>query len=138
NFRKGEHDDAYAQTQIETVVQALACDVTRTAALNFWGQYDPGFVTQFAPATSPYIAGNGHARIHGNGSPPAPSRGSLTKGFSFYTTCFTKVIQRLAAVQDVDGKRLLDNTLVVWVSVLGYGSGHYCYNYPVVLAGMKA
>ena len=24
------------------------------------------------------------------------------------------------------------------MSDLGYGSGHYCYNYPVVLAGMKS
>src|ERR1700750_1401664 len=60
NFRKGEHDDAYVQTQIETLVQSLACDVTRTAALNFWAAGDPGFVTEFAPATSPYIAGNWH------------------------------------------------------------------------------
>jgi Protein of unknown function (DUF1552) len=59
SFYKGEHDDAFAQTQIETLVQALACDVTRTAALNFWDHYDPGFVTEFAPATSPYIAGTG-------------------------------------------------------------------------------
>jgi hypothetical protein len=138
NFRKGEHDDVFAQTQIETLVQALACDVTRTASLFFWASGDPGFVTEFAPATSPYIAGNWHASVHGDGSPNDPSPASLTKGFGFYSKYFTKLIQRLAAIQDVDGNRLLDNTLVVWVSDLGYGSGHYCYNYPVVLAGMKA
>ena len=138
NFRKGEHDDAFAQTQIESLVQALACDVTRTAALNFWAAGDPGFVTEFAPSTSPYIAGNWHASIHGDGSPNDPSSASLTKGFGFYTKYFTKLIQRLATVQDVDGNRLLDNTLVLWVSDLGYGSGHYCYNYPVVLAGLKS
>ena len=138
DFRKGEHDDAFAQTQIETLVQALACDVTRTASLFFWASGDPGFVTEFAPSTSPYIAGNWHASIHGDGSPNDPSSASLTKGFGFYTKYYTKLIQRLAAVQDVDGKRLLDNTLVVWVSDLGYGSGHYCCNYPVVLAGLKA
>ncbi len=138
DFRKGEHDDVFAQTQIETLVQALACDVTRTASLNFWPQYDPGFVTEFAPATSPYIAGNWHASIHGDGSPNDPSPGSLTKGFGFYAKYYTKLIQRLAAIRDVDGSRLLDNTLVVWVSDLGYGSAHYCYNYPVVLAGMKS
>jgi hypothetical protein len=43
----------------------------------------------------------------------------------------------MAAIRESDGSRLLDNTLVVWVSDLGYGSGHYCYNYPVLLAGMK-
>ena len=123
--------------EIESLVQALACDVTRTAALNFWAAGDPGFVTEFAPATSPYIAGNWHASIHGDGSPNNPSSASLTKGFGFYAKYFTKLIQRLAAVQDVDGRRLLDNTLVLWVSDLGYGSGHYCYNYPVVLAGLK-
>ncbi|HVN32115.1 MAG TPA: hypothetical protein VMT45_09005, partial [Thermoanaerobaculaceae bacterium] len=54
-----------------------------------------------------------------------------------YSKYFTKLIQRLAAIRESDGSRMLDNTLVVWVSDLGYGSGHYCYNYPVVLAGMK-
>jgi len=138
NFRKGEHDDVFAQTQIETLVQALACDVTRTASLYFWSAYDPGFVTEFAPATSPYIAGNWHASVHGDGSPNDPTPASLTKGFGFYSKYFTRLVQRLAAVSDTDGSRLLDNTLVVWVSDLGYGSGHYCYNYPVVLAGLKS
>ena len=138
SFRKGEHDDVFAQTQIETLVQALACDVTRTASLYFWAAGDPGFVTEFAPGTSPYIAGNWHASVHGDGSPNDPTPASLTKGFGFYSKYYTKLIQRLAAMQDIDGSRLLDNTLVVWVSDLGYGSGHYCYNYPVVLAGMKA
>jgi len=137
-FRKGEHDDVFATTQIETLVQALACDVTRTASLYFWAAGDPGFVTEFAPGTSPYIAGNWHASIHGDGSPNDPTPASLGKGFGFYTKYFTKLIQRLAAVTDSDGSRILDNTLVVWVSDLGYGSGHYTYNYPVVLAGMKA
>jgi uncharacterized protein DUF1552 len=136
-FRKGEHDDVFAQTQIESLVQALICDVTRTASLNFWAAGDPGFVTEFA-GTSPYLAGNWHASIHGDGSPNDPSVGSLTKGFGFYAKYFTKLIQRMAAIQESDGSRLLDNTLVVWVSDLGYGSGHYCYNYPVVLAGMKS
>lgn len=138
SFRKGEHDDVFAQTQIETLVQALACDVTRTASLYFWNAGGPGFVTEFAPATSPYIAGNWHASIHGDGSPNDPNPADLTKGFGFYARYFTKLIQRLAAVPDIDGSRLLDNTLVLWVSDLGYGSGHYCYNYPVVLAGMKS
>jgi len=137
-FRKGEHDDVFAQTQIESLVQALICDVTRTASLNFWASGDPGFVTEFAPASSPYLAGNWHASVHGDGSPNDPSVGSLTKGFGFYAKYFTKLIQRMAAIQESDGSRLLDNTLVVWVSDLGYGSGHYCYNYPVVLAGMKS
>ena len=72
------------------------------------------------------------------GGSDAPSPASLTKAFGFYAKYFTKLIQRLAAVQDTDGSRLLDNTLVVWVSDLGYGSGHYCWNYPVVLAGLKS
>jgi len=138
SFRKGEHDDVFAQTQIESLVQALACDVTRTASLFFWAGGDPGFVTEFAPSTSPYIAGNWHASVHGDGSPNDPTPASLTKAFGFYAKYFTKLIQRLAAVQDTDGSRMLDNTLVLWVSDLGYGSGHYCWNYPVVLAGLKS
>jgi len=138
DFREGEHDDVFAQAQIETLVQALTCDVTRTASLNFWALYDPGFVTEFTPATSPYIAGNWHASIHGDGSPNDPSPASLTTGFGFYAKHYTKLIQRLAAIRDTDGSRLLDNTVVVWASDLGNRSAQYCHNYPVVLAGMKS
>jgi hypothetical protein len=133
-FRKGEHDDVFASAQIESLVQALACDVTRTAALNFWNGDDAGFVTEFAPATSPYISANWHSSVHIEGPGPA----SLTTGFNFYSKYFTKLVQRLAAVQDTDGSRMLDNTLVLWVSDLGYGSQHDCWNYPVVLAGLKS
>jgi hypothetical protein len=33
---------------------------------------------------------------------------------------------------------LLDNTLVLWVSEMGYGAVHADYNIPVVMAGLKA
>jgi hypothetical protein len=50
---------------------------------------------------------------------------------------FTLLIQKLAAAVDVDGSRVLDNTLVVWTSDLGYGATHYTYDVPIVMAGLK-
>src|SRR5579864_5852917 len=49
---------------------------------------------------------------------------------------FTLLVQSLAKTQDLDGSRMLDNTLIVWVSPLGYGN-HQTFNIPVVLAGGK-
>ena len=50
---------------------------------------------------------------------------------------YTRLIQRLAEVIDVDGNPLLDNTLVIWLSELGYGN-HFNFNIPIVMAGMPS
>jgi hypothetical protein len=117
---------------INVMVQAMACDITRCAGFNF--EYDdaPSFPWLFNN-NSPFTSTDWHADIHGQ----QPSQAALNTGFQYYPQMFTLLVQALANMQDIDGSRMLDNTLVVWVSALGYGSSHQCFNIPIVLAGGK-
>ena len=47
------------------------------------------------------------------------SANDIVTGFQSDARKFTELVQRLAEIQDVDGSRLLDNTLVVWASDMG-------------------
>ncbi len=124
------------QYEVENLVQALACDITRVASMQFLLDYVPAFPSEF-DGESPFTGDAGwHAIIHDTDTLERPWVPDLTRGFQFYGKVFTRLIQRLAAIADTDGSRLLDNTLVLWVSDLGYGSFHHSFNHPVVMAGL--
>jgi hypothetical protein len=130
--RRGEQDNVITPLIVENLVMSLACDVTRTAALHYSNPDSVSWAGEFQ-GTSPFAALNWHNAIHG-----AQDNGpALTQAFQFLGRTFALLVRRLAEVKDVDGSRLLDNTLVLWVSDMGYGSSHAVFNNPVVLAGMK-
>ena len=128
----GSKDNVTTPVMINLMVQALACDLTRCAGLAFNNNYDPTFAWLFG-GNSPFASTNWHAGIHEQ----SPSQTALCTGFQFHPQMFTLLVQSLANMQDLDGSRMLDNTLVVWVSPMGYGAAHQCFNIPVVLAGGK-
>ena len=128
----GNADNVATPAMISAMVQSLACDITRCAGLAFNNADDPSFGWLFG-GNSPFSSSNWHADIHTQ----QPSAIALQTGFQFYPQMFTLLVQSLANMQDLDGSRMLDNTLVVWVSPMGYGSSHQCFNIPVVLAGGK-
>jgi hypothetical protein len=100
---------------------------------------DPNFSSEF-PSGTPFVEdGSVHTTVHGTPTVSGNEKNAtdLRTGFQLHARQFKQLVQRLATMQDTDGSRLLDNTLVVWVSSLGYGSQHLAYNIPVVLAGMK-
>jgi hypothetical protein len=135
-WERGRQDPITAPFQIETLVQALACDVTRVACFSF--ESDPAFTSEF-PEGSPFESEDSfHGTIHGIPR-IAESMSDATaceRGFLAFGRMFTTLVERLAAIEDTDGSRLLDNTLVLWTSELGYGSEHTNFNLPVVLAGL--
>ncbi len=138
-YLRGERDATMMPAIIENLVQTLACDVTRVASLFFWNGDDPVFPTEFSGA-SPFVNANWHATIHGV---PHPTTGqadaqNLANSFHFYAKTYAQIVSRLASITDVDGSRLLDNTLVLWVSEMGTGAVHVDYNIPVVMAGLKS
>ncbi|MCC6807193.1 MAG: DUF1552 domain-containing protein [Deltaproteobacteria bacterium] len=136
SYSRGRVDEQTVPSQIENLVMALAGDVVRSASLHFYIGYDPVFPSEFSPATSPFEAGNFHAMIHDTPQVTLPNAPSLRKAFNFYARMFTRLVQRLGEVTDTDGSKLIDNTLVLWVSDMGYGAAHHDFNIPVVMAGM--
>ena len=108
----------------------------------FWQGDDPVFPTEFS-GTSPYAANNWHGAIHGvpriyDNTASQAAATDLSASFGHYAKTFTSLVQRLASFIEVDGSRMLDNTLVLWVSEMGYGAVHSAANLPVVLAGMAS
>lgn len=135
---RGRLDGQVCPAQIENLVMSLACDVTRVASLHFELSYDPVYASEFT-GPSPFDgSGNHHASIHQTPSLSDPQKGNLTQAFGFHGKMFVRLVNRLAAITETDGSRLLDNTLVLWVSDMGYGSAHNDFNIPVVMAGLRS
>jgi len=134
---RGQKDAITTPFQIENVVQALACDITRVAALEFHNGYDPVFPTEF-PSGGQIVSDNWHNMIHNAPQLSDANTSDLTKAFQYFGKSFTSLVQRLDMMLDLDGKPMLESTLVVWVSDMGYGAAHFDWNVPVVLAGMPA
>ncbi|MDQ2643950.1 MAG: DUF1552 domain-containing protein [Myxococcota bacterium] len=122
---------------IENMVMSLACDITRVASLHHYVQYDPIFSSEFSGG-SPFVSANWHAAIHDTPEVTMAGQPAITQAYQMYGKLFTRLVQRLGEVTDVDGSRLLDNTLVVWMSDMGYGATHGSLNIPIVMAGMKS
>lgn len=53
----------------------------------------------------------------------------------FYTRQLAKFLEKMQATQDVDGKSLLDNSMIVYGSGNSDGNRHTHVNLPVILAG---
>lgn len=92
---------------------------------------DPGFPIRFA-------GGDLHNWIHQGpdyGLDPVRRREDWRNTMRWYASAFAAWVQRFKATPDIDGRSLLDNTLIVWPNVFGSGSSHDFHQIPVVLAG---
>ena len=114
----------------------LACDLTRVISLPFYVPED---------STSGYTNGAfGTTDLHDLAHKTPPTNGSLRSNpaamamIAAYqkqnTMVFKKLLDGLAGITDVDGKRLLDNTAVLWSNELGDGD-HRTEDCKWLLAG---
>jgi hypothetical protein len=135
---RGQYDGQTTPYQVENMVQALACDITRVAGYAFQCDYAPLFPSAF-PNGEPanLLADNWHNILHGNPQVTDSDVPMLTAAYQFFGNTFTSIVQRLDQMLDVDGGSMLNNTLVVWVTEMGYANHNY-FNIPVVLAGMPS
>lgn len=53
----------------------------------------------------------------------------------FYISHFAKFLHKLAAIEDVDGKSVLDNSMLVYGGAIADGNRHTHDNLPAILAG---
>lgn len=141
-YLRGERDAQMMPAIVENIVQAFACDVTRVVSLMFHEADDPVFPTQFA-GSSPFLNDNWHGVIHStpriyDDAASQTRANNLSASFGHYANTFTSLVSRMAAFIEPDGSRMLDNTLVLWVSEMGYGAVHTASSLPVVLAGMRS
>ena len=108
----------------ELMVLALQTDSTRVGVLEIPGAIDTDNLG---------LTGNYHGFSH-HGKAEVLQRG-LTVIEKFQMTHLATFLNRLAAVTDSDGARLLNRTIVLFGSGMGNGSSHSNRDLPILVAG---
>lgn len=125
---------AVARAQIDNLVGAFGCDMTRVATLQ---------ITEAASnARHPFLMGPDGAPItdwHHTLSHASPEDTTeMEKLISigvWHAQQFAYLLQSLQARTDFDGRTLLDNTVILWAQELSEARFHTHQNMPFLLAG---
>lgn len=145
-----------SRQMIDVMVMSLACDLTRTASLQF-SQGRSDMVASFLninekhhdlshqqPQHQQFIQYDTNAMgpvdhyekpTSSELSTWGPVWDKLTKINTFYAEEFAYLLKRLKETTVAGGKTLLDQSLVVWGSEIDNGAGHDHFNMPFVVAG---
>ncbi len=115
-----------ADRQIELLVAAFSCDLTRIASLQVRLGENDGYPYRFLGIQEEH-----HLTSHDTS---AEKQEALAKIYTWYAGRFAHLLERLDAVPEGDGT-MLDHTLVIWGSEVGTGSSHDFSNVPFVVAG---
>jgi uncharacterized protein DUF1552 len=139
NFRE------IGQMQMDLMILALQCDLTRVASLQ-WSTAESTVIHEWLPLQ--YIGTKEHHMMTHNESVDVSAmaakvdqetamtiRSDLTKVNTWYAQQYAYMLGKLKAIDEGDGKSLLDNMLFLWTNELGEGGKHTYVNVPMVLAG---
>lgn len=116
--------------QIDLMVAAMACDITRVSTLLWSG----GTSGQRFPALG--FTESHHSLSH-DGDSNTTSQRKLREINTFHAQRFAHLLQRLEETPEPGGGggTMLDNTVVVWGSELSKGNSHSRRDMPIVMAG---
>jgi hypothetical protein len=139
NFRE------IGQMQMDLMILALQCDLTRVASLQ-WSTAESTVIHEWLPLE--YQGTREHHMMTHNESVDVSMmaamvdqqtamtiRSDLTKIHHWYAQQFAYMLGKLDAIDEGNGKSLLDNMLFFWTNELGEGGKHSYVNVPMVLAG---
>ncbi len=127
-FSKDSRDLIRLHSQI--LAQAFACDLTRFATFGI----SPGQSAPWLPGLESFT--DVHEQIAHTYDPANPaSVERLAKLQLWYSEQVAYLLSLLDSIQDVDGRTVLDNTIVYWTTDVGETAGHGNTQMPVVLAG---
>lgn len=113
--------DQIADMQARLMAMAFACDLTRVVSYN----------VEELNGRVAGISGDVHGLNHDTSEDNGPRRNDLgavmtmKKYYDVLARVFKGVLDRLAEVPDFDGKRVLDNTVVLWCGEIAQGSHSY-------------
>lgn len=118
------------QAQMDLMVMALACDITRVTSLQ-WSTAQSGQRFSWLGQSA-----NHHSLSHEADNDP-DARAQLMAINHWYAEQFAYLLTRLSE-QEEQGGTLLDNTVVLWVNEQGNGDTHSANEVPFVVAGNHA
>lgn len=114
--------------QMDLLVTALACGMTRVASLQWSHTVGPHVFSWLG------LSEGHHALSHIDDSNAAGVE-QFVKAERWFAEQFVSLIERLKKTPDPAGGSLLDSTLVVWTKEMGDSRLHDCFSVPFVLAG---
>ncbi len=114
--------------QMDLLVGAMACDVTRVATLQWeTGQGENRFA---------WLGANrAHHDMSHDGNSATATQDLLTAINKFYASQLAHLLTRMESVTELDGKSLLHHSAVLWVNEVDTGNTHTFNNMPYVMAG---
>jgi hypothetical protein len=114
--------------QMDLMVMALACDMTRVASLQ-WSR-------SVSQVRFTWLGINeGHHDLSHRGDADADAVSKLTRINTWYAQQLAALMTKLRAIPDGNGTTMLDNTLILWANELAKGNTHSRHDAPYVLAG---
>jgi hypothetical protein len=119
---------AVGTLQIDLMVMALACDITRVASLQ-WSRSVSQTRFSWLDITE------GHHDLSHRSDSDLSAVDKLTRINIWYAQQFAALITRLKGTADGAGGTLFDNTLLLWCNELAKGNTHGRMGAPYVLAG---
>lgn len=120
--------DRVGRLQMDLLVMALACDITRIATLQWSTAVNHVRFTFLGLHDH-----QGHSLSHA-GDSNADMQAQWVRMLTWYAEQFAYLLDRLDAVPEGDGT-LLDNTLVLWCNELSRGNSHDLRDIPFLIAG---
>ncbi len=115
--------DTLADLQSDVITLALKCDLTRIVSFMLGNDASDFIIPESGIDT------NYHSSIHGR---PLED---YAKFRAYFTKKLTYLVQKLAATEDVDGKSLLDNTIILTVADMADARAHSGDDVPYTLIG---
>ena len=126
---QNENYPTVGNLQMEFLISAFACDMTRVGSVQWSHTVSPTVFTWLGH-------GEGHHALSHYANGNAAGVGRFVQAERWYAEQFVHFIQRLDATQDplAEGS-LLDNTVVLWCKEMGDSRLHDCNGVPFVIAG---
>ncbi|HEY2733221.1 MAG TPA: DUF1552 domain-containing protein, partial [Polyangiales bacterium] len=115
------------QLQMDLLVAALQCNVTRVASFQ-WGNSNDQCMYSWLG-----INALGHDLSHNNGNVD-PDGSKKLKVYQWYAQQFAYLLGKLSAIPEGSGT-MLDNTTILWASEFGDSNGHVSTNLTWLLMG---
>ncbi|HVR02788.1 MAG TPA: DUF1552 domain-containing protein [Polyangia bacterium] len=133
NFKGNASFPAVGKAQMDLLVMAMACDLTRVGTIQWEMSVGQAQFTWVDPTIN-----RGHHDMSHDGDSNADTMEKLTKINLWYAQQFNYLLTALAAVPEPTANgmgTMLDNTVVVWCNELSKGNAHSHAPQPFVLAG---
>ncbi len=117
----------YMQFMYDMLILAFQTDSTRIATLLL--AYDGSNKTY--PKIG--IPEGHHYLTHNQRNPQLVKK--VAEIDKYYLTCFANFLEKMSKIEDIDGRSLLHNSMIVYGGAIADGNRHTHSNLPVILAG---